>query len=298
MIMWKNKQKKFKIDAYAKINLHLDVTELRGDGYHNIQSVMQSISLCDTLDIEIINENKIIIKCETPGVPLDERNIAYKAARRFFEKAGLECGAIIKIAKNIPMAAGLAGGSADAAATLIGLNRLLDKPLSEDELYSLGSSLGADVPFCMSCGCCLTSEIGDKLLQIEPLNGKTILVIACGGEGVSTPVAYRLLDIKYKKFANYTPKEFRTLIDALPMENSDFYKHIFNIFEEPISQEWPAVNIAKGIMLENGAKGAMMSGSGPSVFGIFADIYTAKNALFALKEKGYFASIAYPTAKR
>ena len=293
----KNKNK-LKIDAYAKINLHLDVTEMRDDGYHNIQSIMQSISLCDEIDIEITENEKIIIQCDKDGLPLDEKNIAYKAASRFFAKAGVRLGAIIKIKKNIPMAAGLAGGSADGAAVLVGLNRLCNEVLSKDELYSLGASLGADIPFCMSCGCCFTGGIGDVLVPIEPLSANTILVIACGGEGVSTPVAYGLLDKKYNNFIDYVPKDYKTLTDSIASQNNNFCNHLFNIFEEPISNERPTVSKIKSIIIDGGASAAMMSGSGPSVFGIFANIESAMQTVNALKKQGYFASIASPTVKR
>jgi 4-diphosphocytidyl-2-C-methyl-D-erythritol kinase len=291
-------ENKIKINAYAKINLHLDVTEIRSDGYHNIQSIMQSISLCDFVEIELIRDRKIIIECDTAGVPLDEKNIAYKAASRFFERAGIEQGAIIKIEKNIPMAAGLAGGSADGAAVLVGLNKLCGNALDENELYSLGASLGADIPFCISCGCCFTGGIGDKLFSIDPLSEKTVLVIACGGEGVSTPVAYRMLDEKYNNFVDYIPKDYKTLTDSMAKDNGEFYRYIFNIFEEPISGVRPAVSDVKAIMLEYGAEGAMMSGSGPSAFGVFKSVESAKAAVDALKKRGYFASVAFPTTKR
>lgn len=286
------------INAYAKINLHLDVTQIRDDGYHNIQSIMQSISLCDIVDIEITDDKSIIIECDVTGVPLDEKNIAYKAARRFFDKADIEKGAIIKIQKNIPMAAGLAGGSADGAAVLVGLNKLFNGILSKDELYSIGASLGADVPFCMNCGCCVTEGIGDKLTEISSLPSNTVLVIACGGEGVSTPMAYKLLDEKHKRFVNYIPKSYNKLVDSLYNEKSDFHRYFFNIFEEPISNERPVVTEVRALMLDNGAKVAMMSGSGPSVFGVFDNIETARDSVELIKSQGYFADVAFPTAKR
>lgn len=287
-----------RVNAYAKINLHLDVTKIRDDGYHNIQSIMQSISLCDIVDIEIINEEKIIIECNTADVPLDEKNIAYKAAKRFFEKANIKSGAVIKIQKNIPMAAGLAGGSADGAAVLVGLNKLFENALSQNELYALGASLGADIPFCMTCGCCYIAGIGDELTEVEPLSTDTVLVIACGGEGVSTPMAYRLLDDKYNKFINYEPRGYMPLISKIADRSNDFCDLLFNIFEEPISNERPAVGNAKAIMLECGARAAMMSGSGPSVFGVFLDASDANRAVESLKKQGYFASAAFPTGKQ
>ena len=289
---------KIKIDAYAKINLHLDITGIRDDGYHNIQSVMHSISICDTVELECVDGEDIIIECDTEGVPLDEKNIAHKAARLFFAKTDIKSGVIIKIKKNIPMAAGLAGGSADGAAVLLGLNRLFDEALCEKELYLLGSALGADVPFCMSCGCCYTTGIGDKMVKVEPLSDNTVLVVACGGEGVSTPEAYRMLDKKYNNFTDYELRNCQALMQSLADQNCDFYKHIFNIFEEPISSVRPAVKLAKGIMFDNRAKAAMMSGSGPSVFGIFEDVENAENAVKALKAQGCFASVASPVKKR
>lgn len=286
------------IDAYAKINLHLDVTKIRDDGYHDIQSIMQSVSLCDVVEIETLDEQKIVIECDVDGVPLDERNIAYKAAKAFFDESGISCGAIIKIKKNIPMAAGLAGGSADGAAVLVGLNKLFEGVISEDSLYILGASLGADIPFCMRCGCCYTSGIGDKLVSIKSLSSKTVLVIACGGEGVSTPTAYGMLDNKYDNFHNYTPKDYKTLVECIEDENKSFYEYLFNIFEEPIAELRPTVEQIKTLMLDNGANRAMMSGSGPSVFGVFDDIDSAQNAVKAIEQSGSFATIASPIENR
>ena len=289
---------KTRVKGFAKINLHLDVTGIRDDGYHNIQSVMQTVSLCDIVDIEITEGGNIVIECDRAGVPLDEKNIAYKAAKMFFEKADIRSGAKITIKKNIPMAAGLAGGSADAAAVLVGLNELFESVLSKDDIYALGATLGADVPFCISCGCCYTEGIGEKLTDIDPLSPETVLVIACGGEGVSTPMAYGMLDSKYNKFVDYIPRGCDELKSTLKLGGSDFYKYIFNIFEEPVSSVRAAVGLAKKIMLDNGACASMMSGSGPSVFGIFGDITDAERAVERLKAQGYFAVVAFPTGKR
>lgn len=289
---------KTRVKGFAKINLHLDVTDIRNDGYHNIQSVMQTVSLCDIIDIEITQKNDIVIECDQMGVPLDERNIAYKAAKLFFDKANINSGVKITIKKNIPMAAGLAGGSADGAAVLVGLNELFDAILSDSDIYALGAALGADVPFCISCGCCYTEGIGEKLTDIDSLLPETVLVIACGGEGVSTPMAYGMLDSKYNKFVDYIPRGCDELKKSLKLGENDFYKHIFNIFEEPVSSVREAVGIAKKIMLDSGADASMMSGSGPSVFGIFSDASDSERAVAALKAQGYFASVAFPTGKR
>lgn len=287
-----------RVKAYAKINLHLDVTGIRTDGYHNIQSIMQSVSLCDIVDIELTENEKIIIECDTAGVPLDQKNIAYKAAKLFLDKVGKSVGVVIKIKKNIPMAAGLAGGSADGAAVLVGLNKLFNGVLTEKELLLLSASLGADVPFCITCGCCYTEGIGDKMFELPSLPENTVLVITCGGEGVSTPIAYRSLDEKYDNFAKYAPKSIEEIKSSILLCKNDFYKYLFNIFEEPVANERKAVQNAKDIMLQKNAKASMMSGSGPSVFGVFDDISSAEQTVNALKEQGYFAVVAFPTKKR
>ena len=289
---------KTRVKAYAKINLHLDVTGIREDGYHDIRSIMQSVSLCDIVDIEIIEEKKIIIECDVDGVPLDEKNIAYKAAARFFEKVGKSCGVLIKIKKNIPMAAGLAGGSADGAAVLVGLNELFDGALTDGELFSLGASLGADVPFCIACGCCVAEGIGERMTPIRSLSPETVLLIACGGEGVSTPAAYRLLDEKYNDFIDYKAKSIDDIKLSIEQSSTDFCECLFNVFEEPVSKKRGMVQNAKDIMLSCGARASMMSGSGPSVFGVFSDISSAEKAGRMLKEQGYFASVAYPVERR
>lgn len=289
---------KTRVKAYAKINLHLDVTGLRDDGYHNVETVMQSISLSDTVDIELIDGEKIVIECDKIGVPLGEKNIAYKAARLFFDEIGRMSGVRIKIKKNIPMAAGMAGGSADAAATLVGLNELFDKELDNNKLLALGSKLGADVPFCIQCGCAYSDGRGDNLTELTPINEKFILVAACGGEGVSTPMAYRLLDEKYDRFTDYNKRDINALFESLANKDSGFYKHLFNIFEEPISAERKAVLEIKSDMLQSGALAALMSGSGPSVFGVFDDMNAAEGAVAKLCGKGYFAGLAFSTQKR
>lgn len=289
---------KTRVKAYAKINLHLDVTGIRNDGYHNVETVMQSLSLCDTVDVEITDADNIEIECDKAGVPLDEKNIAYKAAKLFFDETGITRGVKIKIKKNIPMAAGMAGGSADAAATLVGLNELFDNMLDSKRLLTLGSRLGADVPFCIQCGCAYADGRGDALRELPSLDENVIFVAACGGEGVSTPMAYRLLDEKYNNFVGYEKKSLYALFNSLLQNDSEFCDHLFNIFEEPIAKERGAVLDIKKTMLENGARIAMMSGSGPSVFGVFECLDNAEKTVEKLKDKGFFASVAFPTKRR
>ena len=280
--------------GYAKINLHLDVTGILEDGYHGVNTVMQTVSLYDTVRIYDIEKSEdsssFFISCDKEGVPCDERNLAVKAARLFCEYVGMALNVRIDIKKNIPMAAGMAGGSADGAAVLRGLNRALGEPLSTDELCALGSRLGADVPFCIVGGTAYADGRGD-VLHAFPKMPECYLVVCCEGEGVSTPWAYRLLDEKYRRFSEdsgYTPKDIAALKNA--MERSclmETVKELYNIFEAPVLAERPVAADVKQTLLDEGALGAMMSGSGPSVFGVFEDRERAEVAVAALEKKGF-----------
>lgn len=287
------------VKGYAKINLHLDVLGIRDDGYHSVQTVMQTLDLCDDVTVILTDSEDIVIECNIDGVPTDEKNIAYKAARLFFDKLGRRSGAHIKIEKRIPMAAGMAGGSADAAATLVALNKLLSYPFDLDGLCTLGAMLGADVPFCIACGTKYSDGKGEILHDFPSLLDDIIFVAACGGEGVSTPWAYRELDGEYNRFEDYTPHGTddikQTLIDG---EKYDFCKYIFNIFEKPILAKRPVASDIKKTLLDNGALCAMMSGSGPSVFAVYEECGSALAAVDKLKQKGYFAAISKPISQK
>lgn len=288
-----------RIQAYAKINLHLDVVGLREDGFHNVVTVLHSLSLCDIVDVELSDGGDIVIECDKVGVPLDEKNIAHKAAKLFFDSLGRRSGVVIRIKKNIPMAAGLAGGSADGAAVLIGLNKLFEEPFSSNELCEIGARLGADVPFCILCGCAYSEGRGDLPQSLPTLSRDMIFVVACGGEGVSTPRAYAMLDDAYNSFADYRPASVDNIIGAIGRNDFDALAgSLFNIFEAPISNEREAVGEIKRIMLDCGARAAMMSGSGPSVFGMFEKMTDAEAAVRAIAQKNYFAATAFPVDKR
>ena len=288
-----------RIQAYAKINLHLDVVGLREDGFHNVVTVLHSLSLCDIVDVELSDGGDIVIECDKVGVPLDEKNIAHKAAKLFFDSLGRRSGVVIRIKKNIPMAAGLAGGSADGAAVLIGLNKLFEEPFSSNELCEIGARLGADVPFCIFCGCAYSEGRGDLPQSLPTLSRDMIFVVACGGEGVSTPRAYAMLDDAYNSFADYRLASVDNIIGAIGRNDFDALAgSLFNIFEAPISNEREAVGEIKRIMLDCGARAAMMSGSGPSVFGMFEKMTDAEAAVRAIAQKNYFAATAFPVDKR
>ncbi len=289
---------KISVNAYAKINLFLDIDSLRADGYHNIISHMQSVTLHDIVTIEHTPSEKknITIHCDDINIPCNESNLAYKAADLYPANNG---NIAIHIEKQIPMSAGLAGGSADAAATLIALNQIFENKLSLEELMSLGNRIGADVPFCIKGGSCLATGTGNILKSTAPMPHYPILV-AKQGDGMSTPLAYRKLDEKFDKFQNYPPKT--DLLSILSDKNSasihQYSKGFFNIFESVVETERPFVTLIKDTMKENGAVASMMSGSGTAVFAVFENEHTALKASQALTKKGIPSFLCYPLNKR
>lgn len=284
---------KVTVNAFAKINLFLDIVSLRENGYHNILSLMQRVSLHDTVSIDYTAGEKkcITVACDDPRIPTDADNLVYKAANAFPAFGNIE----ISIEKRIPMSAGLAGGSADAAATLIGLNSLTGNKLSAEELKALGARLGADIPFCMESGAAIVTGIGDVMTPAAPMPYLPI-VIAKMGEGMSTPHAYRALDQRFNSFYGYKPKDnlLNCLIDENRKDVNSYCKGLFNIFEEVVEPIRPAVTEIKQAMLHHGAAGAMMSGSGTSVFGIFRSEEKAREAVSELIRMGAEAHLCYP----
>ena len=278
---------RYEANAYGKINLHLDVLDKMENGYHNVESVMQSVSLCDkiTLDIDSIGgeENIIEISVADGKLPNDKTNLVYKCAKKFFDVTkitGKKC--FFHIEKHIPIAAGMAGGSADGAVAMRLLNEACGQALSYDELCKIGAQVGADIPFCIKGGTCLCKGMGDSLTPINSLKN-AYLVSAIDSSSVSTPVAFSLLDEKYGTECKCS-KDISPMVVAI--ENNDLSSVcalLYNKFESviiPINQN---VQKIKDIMVENGAMGTLMSGSGPSVFGIFMDESSQKKALIALQ---------------
>ena len=274
-------------EAYAKINLFLDVTGKREDGYHDILSVMQSVSLSDTVTVEL-TDGGFSVTSNVEGVPCDNSNIAVRAAVKFFEFTGMDTGARIHIEKRIPMAAGLAGGSTDGAAVIMSLNELAGAGLSDGELIKIASKVGADVPFCLFGGTKITRGIGD-VLELCPICPKIHVVVAIHGEGVSTPWAYGELDRMFGDFkeGSTNSKKFDALMSAL--SSSDIRRvadSTFNIFEAVVPPVRPMVDIIKEKMLQSGALCAVMSGSGPSVYGIFDNAESAQKAAEIIRADG------------
>lgn len=273
------------LNAPAKINLYLDVMQRRSDGYHDIKSIMHTVDLCDTVTVDT-DSSSIKIDCSDPELPTDRRNLAYRAAELFFEKTGIGCAASISIEKRIPVCGGLAGGSTDAAAVLKGLNAAFGSPLDTDTLISLGAVIGADVPFCIIGGCALCEGIGDRLAPLPPMSG-LYCVIANGGDGVSTAEAYAHIDSRFKDtlsedFGNFVP----VLSAVNGGELKEVYTHAYNIFEEVVLPRHSTAQRLKTVLLSHDACLSMMSGSGPSVFGLFETKKTAELAAKAVLSIG------------
>lgn len=287
--------------ANAKINLYLNVVGRRENGYHNIVSIMQTVSLCDLVTVEYLPAPQLSIRLYASGndsMPTDGRNLAWRAAERYLGKIGQSGEVRITIEKHIPMAAGLAGGSADAAAVLRAMNRLCGNRLSTRELCALGAGLGADIPFCIMGGGALVTGIGEQLEKITPMP-QCPLVVACMGEGISTPWGYGKLDELHGNFVDAPVFDDRpdTIIRA--MHENTVAEHtpcFFNIFEEIVPDLRPRVGEIKAVMNAGGALRAMMSGSGPSVFGVFPDMESAERVTEKLKEMGAAAFVCHPTA--
>ncbi len=287
-----------KICANAKINLYLSVLDKRPDGYHNIESVMHSVSLYDTvtLDAADARETSISLTITDPALPTDEKNIAFRAAKLFMHSLPGERRADIRIhiEKNIPVAGGLAGGSTDGAAVLRGLNKLFDEPFNKDELCRLGARIGADVPFCILGGAAVTLGIGDIMTPVPSLPECTILIVR-PHESVSTADAYRLIDAL--PHDSRTCPQLASIVD--PLHNGSLHGVVcgmYNIFESVIPEHSEVFGI-KRLLTRCGALSSMMSGSGPSVFGIFDDSSAVASAMAELKKNGYGSFPVSPSTK-
>ena len=280
------------IAAFAKINLSLEVVGRRADGYHDLVSVMQRISLADTLRFERVDDG---LHLDTGGaLPADDSNLILRAARAYFDAVGESFGVDIKLTKRIPMKAGLGGGSADAAATLCALNEMNGGKLSVDELCTIGAGIGADVPFCVKGGTQICRGIGEKMTEIEN-DLAPFVVIVMGDEGVSTPRAFAALDEQYgdyKGFEERAQDGLARLVTCLKTADTDALSAaIFNRFEQTVSQAVPDVLQVKELLLAKGAFAAQMSGSGPSVFGLFEREKDAENAAACMEKQGKTAFV-------
>lgn len=280
-------------NAYAKINLFLDVKDKRPDGYHDIESVMQTVTLSDTVSVtrDIADGvREITVTCTDPKVPTDSRNIVHKCAVAFFEHFEIEEYKIaIHIEKRIMAEAGLAGGSTDGAATLHLLNELFDVNTDIDTLCKIGVKVGADLPFCIVGGCALVGGIGEIITPLEIPAPSYHAVVAYPKVGVSTAAAYGAIDSLAFRISHSAD----SVISAL--EAGRIPEKMHNSFEDVVLPENEEAAMIKAKMLELGAISAMMSGSGPSIFGLFEDEDSARCALNALTVLGIRAFTCRPT---
>lgn len=267
------------LKALAKINLGLDVVRRREDGYHEVRMIMQTIQLYDRLDIKRTQEPGIQIQTNLSFLPVNENNLIYKAAKLLMDEFSITDGVSVKLDKRIPVAAGMAGGSTDAAAMLIGVNRLFSLGLTKRQLMERGVQIGADVPYCIMRGTALAEGIGEALSPLPPMV-KCPVLIAKPSISVSTKFVYQNLKLDDTTIH----PDIDRLIDDIKAKNlHDIAAHMGNVLETVTIPNYPVIDEIKKHMLSNGAVGAMMSGSGPTVFGLFDDEDTAKKAYKAMR---------------
>ena len=268
------------IPSYAKINLYLKIGRKLGSGYHNIQSVMQKIELSDSIEIEPLSEDKIIVECTNKELE-NENNLAYKAALLLKKKFKARQGARIFIEKNVPIEAGLGGGSSDAATTLMNLNKLWGLRLKEKQLIELAAELGSDVPFFIGENAALVEGIGDKIKRIKKSFSINIVLINPGFR-VSTKWAYSAFDRQRPK--TKTKADIKALVKAIEVKDiKAIANNLHNDFEPIVTKKYKIVNEIKNNLLRNDALNAIVSGSGPTVFGVFNSIYEAREAFFKIQ---------------
>ena len=280
-----------RLKALAKINLGLDVTGCREDGYHLVRMIMQTIHLFDSIQMEKISVPEIRLTTNIRFLPTDEHNIAYKAARLLIEEFKLTQGIRIDIKKCIPVSAGMAGGSTDAAAVLYGMNQMYELKLSQKQLAKRALALGADVPYCLMRGTALAEGIGEKLTRL-PAMPRCPVIIAKPGISVSTKWVYEKLSLDEQ----IKHPDIDQLITDIRQQNlKKMASHMGNILEKVTIREYPVIAQIKENLMEHGALNAMMSGSGPTVFALFEERGKAREAADALRASGLARQIYVTT---
>ena len=263
-----------KVRAFAKINLCLDVLRRKDNGYHEVEMVMTNVDIFDVLEIKELEEKKILLKSYNTDLAMDETNLIYKAIVLLQNETGKDFGVEVLLEKNIPMEAGMAGGSADAAATLKAVNELFKLGVSDERLLELGASLGADIPFCITGGTVLASGIGEKLRRLSPLPKMKLLIVKPKA-GLSTKKVYESLDIDGLNKAGFIHKDVGEMVSVIESDEADKTKiekiagRLNNILEVPSIRLLPLIEDIKQKMLDNNCLGALMSGSGTAIFGIY-----------------------------
>lgn len=260
--------KEIEIDSYSKINLTLNILAKRQDGYHDIETIMQSINLADKIYIKEEKEG-IKIKCNHPMVPVDYQSLTYRSAKMILNRYRITKGVKIEIDKKIPLASGMAGGSANSASILVGINKLFTLNLSNKDLREIGEELGMDVPFCIQNGTALAYHKGEKVTPLPLINPPLWILIINPGFEIPTKWAYNNLDFEQiKKEKNNTKAMLKALKER---ELQGIAKNLFNSFEGLIIKKYPEIEKIKDRIIREGALGTLMSGSGPTVFGIAPD---------------------------
>lgn len=272
---------KLELKAYGKINLGLDVIRKRSDGYHDLDMVMQMVDVYDDVILTRIEGAEIVVRTDTAVLSNGKDNLAYMAAKMLMDEFGIDQGLEITIRKRIPIAGGMAGGSSDCAATLTGVNQMFDLGLSTEELMERGVRLGADVPYCILGGTAIARGIGDILTPL-PTPPKCHVIIAKPPVSVSTAFVY----------GNIKPDKIKKRPDIDEMVSAirtqDLYKlakSLYNVMEGITVPQYPIIQEIKMVMLNNGALNSIMSGSGPTVFGLYDDKGKAEQTVELLKEK-------------
>ena len=268
------------VKALAKINLGLDVVRRREDGYHEVRMVMQTIHLFDRLEISRNDSGQITMETNLSFLPTNENNLVYKAAKLLQDEFAIKDGVHVWLHKYIPVAAGMAGGSTDAAAVLYGMNRIFELGLTKEQLMERGVKIGADVPYCIMRGTALAEGIGEKLTKLAPMV-KCPVLIAKPQISVSTKFVYENLKLNDNTIH---PDIDRLVADISEGDLTRIAADMGNVLETVTIPEYPVIAEIKENMMQNGAVNAMMSGSGPTVFGLFADESTAVKAYEAMKE--------------
>lgn len=287
-----------RVKALAKINLGLDVIRKREDGYHEVRMIMQTIQMYDVIHLYKAARPGIRLHTNLPYIPTDERNLVYKAAQLLMDEFHIRRGLRIDLQKFIPVSAGMAGGSSDAAATLVAVNRLFHLRLTKRELMRRGLAIGADVPYCVMRGTALAEGIGEKLTML-PAAPDCYVLVGKPGLNVSTKQAYESLSLS--EITDH-PDIYGMAQAIRDKDLSAMLPHMKNVFEPGLTRENPIIGQIKDLMLENGAFHAMMSGSGPTVFGLFNSWETQQKAANALREsqlaKTVFATRFFNSRRR
>ncbi len=274
--------KEIRLKARAKINLTLDVTGKREDGYHLLETIMQTIALYDGVYMKRLEKPEIKLKTNLHWLPTDERNLAWKAAALMRETFGIQEGVLIEIDKRIPVAAGLAGGSADCAAVLVGMNRLFGLRLSQKRLEEMAARLGSDIPYCVRRGTVLCEGVGEIMTNVEHPCPRGYVVLAKLPVSVSTVSVYK--GLRWQEVTEHPDTE--AMLRAMANEDiAGMGKLLCNVLETVTIPMHPQIAELKARLVELGAAGALMSGSGPTVFGLFQEKEMAKRAAETMKKE-------------